>query len=452
MTHPTTSSLPFSRSGTRHIRADFAGGTLTSDAGALLLREADRQLGLIDAISDAIPDPRDPALVTHPQRTLVAQRVLAIAAGYEDLNDHQLLRDDPLWQTAADHPEVGGDATLASPATLCRLENRVGRAALRAIAEVFVDQFLAAHPAPPAEVVLDFDATDGPVHGHQECRFFHGYYDGYCFLPLYVFCGDHLLVAYLRPSDRDAAHHSRAILRWLVGRLRSAWPAVRVVVRGDSGFCRWRLMRWCDRHGAGYVLGLARNKVLERESAAWAGQAAAAYRADPTRPHRVFGEFPYAAGTWDRERRVVAKAEYLPGDKANPRYVVTNLEADAQALYEETYCARGEMENKIKEQQAQLFAGRTSCHACVANQFRVMLAAAAYVLVSHIRRAGLAGTVMEKAEVNTIRLRLLRVAALVKRTARRLVVRMTSSYPWPELFAGVARRLSGPRLGSAAGP
>jgi hypothetical protein len=452
MTQRITPRPPFARAGRRPIAADFSGGTITSDAGALLLREADRQLGLIDALSAAVPDPRNPRLVAHPQRALLAQRVFAIAAGYEGLNDHQRLRDDPLWQTATDHPEVAADATLASPPTLCRLENRVSRAALRDLAEVFVDQFLAAHPEPPAEVVLDFDATDDPVHGRQENRFFHGYYDGYCFLPLYVFCGDHLLVAYLRPADRDAGHHTRAILRWLVRRLRAAWPGVRIVVRADSGFCRWRLMRWCDRHGVGYLLGLARNAVLERASAAWAAQAEAAYRADPTQPHRVFGEFAYAAQTWDRPRRVIAKAEHLPGDKTNPRYLVTNLAGDGRGLYEGRYCARGEMENRIKEQQLQLFAGRTSCHAFAANQFRVLLAAAAYVLVSHIRRVGLAGTELARAEVGTIRLKLFKVGAWVARTARRVVVRMSSAYPWPDLFTGVAGRLAQPRFAVPSGP
>jgi len=452
MTQRTIPQLSFSRAGRRIIAADFSGGTITSDAGALLLREADRQLGLIDALNAAIPDPRNPDLVTHPQRTLLAQRVFAIAAGYADLNDHQRLRDDPLWQTATDHPEVAADATLASPPTLCRLENRVARASLRRLADVFVAQFLAAHPTPPAEIVLDFDATDDPVHGRQENRFFHGYYDGYCFLPLYVFAGDHLLVAYLRPADRDGSHHSRAILKWLVGRLRAAWPGVRIVVRADSGFCRWRLMRWCDRHDVGYLLGLARNPVLERRSAAWAAQAEAASRLDPTQPHRVFGEFAYAAQTWDRPRRVIAKAEHLPGDKTNPRYLVTNLPGDGRLLYEERYCARGDMENRIKEQQLQLFADRTSCHAFVANQFRVLLAAAAYVLVSHLRRVGLAGTELARAEVGTIRLKLLKVGAWVARTARRVVVRLSSAYPWPALFAGVVGRLARPRFAVPSDP
>jgi Transposase DDE domain group 1 len=451
MTHCTSSALPFSSAKRRKIEADFSGGVLTSDAGALLLRAADRQLGLIDALDRALPDPRDPDLIAHPQRCLLAQRIFGIACGYEDLNDHQRLRDDPLWQTAVEHPGPDDTPALASPPTLCRLENRVRRADLVRLAAALVERFIAAHATPPEELVLDFDATDDPVHGHQENRFFHGYYDGYCFLPLYVTCGDHLLVAYLRPSNIDACLHSRAILKLLVQRLRQAWPAVRIIVRADSGFCRWRLMRWCDRHGIGYLLGLAKNTVLQRRASAWREQAEQAFQADG-QAHRVFGEFAYAAGSWDRERRVLAKAEHLPGDKANPRFVVTNLAGDPRVLYEDAYCQRGDMENRIKEQQRGLFADRTSCHRFVANQFRVLLAAAAYVLVSHIRRVGLAGTELARAEVGTLRLRLFKVGAWVQRSVRRVVVRMASSYPWPELFAGVARQLAQPGPGAASGP
>jgi Transposase DDE domain group 1 len=451
MTHCNPSALPFTSANRRALLADFSGGVLTSDAGALLLREADRRLGLIDALDRALPDPRDPDLIAHPQRCLLAQRVFGIACGYEDLNDHQRLRDDPLWQTAVDHPGPDDAPELASPPTLCRLENRVRRADLVRMAAALVECFIASHAAPPQELVLDFDATDDPVHGRQENRFFHGYYDGYCFLPLYVTCGDHLLVAYLRPSNIDACRHSRAILKLLVQRLRRAWPEVRIVVRADSGFCRWRLMRWCDRHGVGYLLGLAKNAVLQRRAAAWQEQAAQAFRADG-QAHRVFGEFLYAAGSWDRPRRVIAKAEHLPGDKANPRFVVTNRAGEARALYEEAYCQRGDMENRIKEQQRGLFADRTSCHRFVANQFRVLLAAAAYVLVSHLRRVGLAGTELARAEVGTIRLRLFKIGAWVQRSVRRVVVRMASSYPWPELLAGVVGRLVRPAGVAPAGP
>jgi hypothetical protein len=443
MTECTTTPLSFSSLGRREIHADFSGGQITSDAGVLLLREADKQIGLIDALDNAIPDPRNPIFITHPQRGLLAQRIFALAAGCEDLNDHQHLRDDPLWQLATEHPEVDGDATLASPPTLCRLENRVTKASLVRIANTLVDVFLAAHTTPPEEVVLDFDATDDPVHGHQEQRFFHGYYDTHCFLPLYVFAGDHLLCAYLRPSKIDSSKHSRAILKWLVTRLRQHWPDVRIVVRADSGFCRWRLLRWCDHHNVNYIIGLARNSRLEEQLAPSQQQAKEAFLAD-RQPHRVFAEFEYAAKSWDRTRRIIAKAEHLPGGddgKANPRYVVTNLAGDGQHLYEDVYCQRGDMENRIKEQQLMLFADRTSCHRFVANQFRVLLAAAAYVLVSHVRRVGLAGTEHATATVQTIRLKLFKVGAWVRKSVRRWVVRMSSGYPWADLFATVVCQL-----------
>jgi hypothetical protein len=309
------------------------------------------------------------------------------------------------------------------------------------MSRVLVEPFIASHDTPPECLILDFDATDAPVHGHQEGRFFHGYYDHHCFLPLYVFAGDQLLAAYLRPADRDAATHARAVLKLLVTRLRQAWPGVRLIFRGDSGFCRWKLMRWCDHNGIGYVIGLARNVRLQREAGPWLHAAATCW--DMTKqPQRLFGEFGYAAGPWDRPRRVIVKAEHTAqGD--NPRFIVSNLPGNARGLYEVLYCARGEMENRIKEQQGMLFAGRVSCHDFLANQFRVLLSAAAYVLVEAVRRLGLAGTVMERAQVSTIRLRLFKVAGLVVTSTRRVYVRMASGYPLQGLFALVLQRLSG---------
>lgn len=445
MTQRTTKPISFSSVQSRKLVAEFTAGHLTSDAGLLLLREADKQIGLLDALDKAIPDPRNPLFIVHPQRTLLAQRLFGLAAGYEDLNDHDRLRHDPLWQAATDHPETGGIAELASSPTLCRFENRIDRKALTRIASVLVEQFIASFASPPEELVLDIDATDDPIHGDQENRFFHGYYDHHCFLPLYVTCGKQILAAYLRPSNIGADKHARATLKLLIERLRRAWPGVKILVRGDGGFCRWRLMRWCDSHDLRYLLGLPRNKVLEQMSAEGMDQVREAHRLDG-RSHRVFQEFSYAAKSWDRPRRVIAKAEYLRGghgasSKANPRYVVTNLAGDARVLYEEIYCQRGESENRIKEQQLGLFADRTSCHRFVANQFRVLMAACAYVLVEHIRRTALVGTELEKAEVGTIRLRLFRVAALVVKSVRRLVVRLSRSYVWQELFALVGERL-----------
>jgi len=434
-------TLPFATLGPRRLEADFSGGALTTDAGALLLREADKRLGLLDALDRCLPDPRDPDLITHPQRALLAQRVFGIACGYEDLNDHQALRHDPLWQALAEY-DPDPDQPLASAPTLCRLENRAGRAALVRMARALVEQFIASHDRPPGCLILDFDATDDPVHGRQEGRFFHGYYDAYCFLPLYVFCGDQLLVAYLRPSNIDASLHARAILKLLVGRLRQAWPGVRLIIRGDSGFCRWRLMRWCDHNGVGYILGLARNGRLQDLAAPLMQEAAARWEAT-RQPVRLFGSIAYAAGSWDRPRRVLVKAEHNAGGD-NPRFVVSNLPGDPQGLYDAVYCARGEMENRIKEQQRMLFADRTSCHKFLANQFRLLLSAAAYVLVEAVRRLGLAGTELARAQVSTIRLRLFKVAGMVRVSVRRVYVRLASGFPLRALFEAVLRRLRGP--------
>jgi len=349
--------LLFSSLGRKKIVADFDGGDLTSDGGLPLLREVDRKIGLIDALDDAIADPRCPWLTEHDQRTLLAQRIFAIAAGYEDLNDHQTLRDDTLLQALTDRTRKAGPAQsdpLSSPPTLCRLENRITRADLAGMAKVLVETFITSHATPPTELVLDFDATDDTVHGLQEGRFFHGYYDHHCFLPLYVTCGQQLLVAYLRPANIDAAKHSRAILKLLVRRFREVWPNVKILFRGDSGFCRWRLVRWCDRNGVDYILGLAKNAVLKRLSRRSMVQARWDYRRTGDK-QRLFEEFAYAAKTWDRRRRVIAKAEYSQRGE-NPRFVVTSLPGDPRELYEDVYCQRGDMENRIKEQQLGLYA------------------------------------------------------------------------------------------------
>ena len=428
----------------RQLLAQFDGGRITSDAGALLLREAAGRSRLFERMAACLPDPREPSMVEHDQRTMLAQRVLGIACGWEDLNDHHGLRGDPLMQAASERG-IDDARPLASPSTLCRLENRADRSACAELSKLLVELFVESFDSPPDELVLDFDATDDPVHGQQEGRFFHGYYDAYCYLPLYVFCGERLLVSYLRPSNIDASKHSRAVLKLLVTRLRRAWPGVRITFRGDSGFCRWRLMRWCDRHGVGYVIGLARNKVLERTAGPFMQQAKQQYE-QTQQKQRIFTEFDYAAGTWDRPRRVIHKAEHnSQGD--NPRFVVTNLAAgdprgDPQALYDQTYCARGEMENRIKEQQLGLFAGRTSCHKFAANQFRLLLSSFAYTLIETLRRVALAGTELARAQATTIRTKLLKVGAVVVSSARRVVLRLSSAYPLKDLFEQAARRLA----------
>ncbi len=440
MTNCNAEPLHFSTLGSKAVVADFQGGRLTTDAGALLLREVADKIGLFDAVNAAIPDPRNPVFILHDQRAMIAQRVTAIALGYEDLNDHQNLRIDPVLQLAAGKaPEA--ELPLASPPTLCRLENRIDRRTLVKVAEVFVDRFIVAHPTPPGHLILDFDATDDRVHGKQEGRFFHGYYDDHCFLPLYVFCGDELLTPYLRPSNIDASKHARAVLKLLVDKLRNAWPDVKIILRGDSGFCRWRLMRWCDSHGIGYVLGLAQNPVLRRAACDEIARAQRQFQ-QTGQPQRVFGSFSYAASTWDRSRRVIVKAEHAAkGD--NPRFIVVNVPGDHQELYEDVYCQRGEMENRIKEQQLDLFADRTSCHRFLANQFRLLLSSAAYILVQALRRTALAGTELAQAQAGTIRLKLFKVAARVAVTVRRVVFHLSSSYPYQEVFRTVYQRLTG---------
>lgn len=429
----------FSSLKSQKIVANFDGGRLTSDAGGLLLREADRQLGLIRRLAACIPDPRDPLMTVHDQQTMLAQRIFGIALGYEDLNDHDTLRDDPLFSVLADK-SPDPDEPLASSPTLCRFENRIERKALVRMSEVFVETFIASHKQPPKELILDFDATDDLVHGAQEQRFFHGYYDNYCFLPLYVFCDDQLLAAYLRPSNIDGSLHTRAILKLLVRRFREVWPDVRIIIRADSGFCRWRLMNWCDKHGVFYVLGLARNKVLQHMSEPFMEQAEVEFKRTGAK-QRQFHEILYGAKTWGRKRRVIVKAEYL--DKGeNTRFVVTNLSEPSPAeIYDGIYIARGDMENRIKEQQLGLFADRTSCHKFVANQFRVLLASGAYVLIEHIRRTALKGTELAKAQVGTIRLKLFKIAARVVTSARRVVFHLSSSCPYQPLFRHVVERL-----------
>jgi len=432
------------------VTARFDAGAISSDGGVVLLREVDRRINLLDRVDQLIRDPRNPFLVEHQQRTLLAQRVFAIACGWEDLNDHTTLRGDLLFQLATGRKASGrkrgqGDVDpqrpLASPSTLCRLENRVDRTACVQINKLLVERFIESHKKPPKQVILDFDATDDPVHGHQQGRFFHGYYDHYCFLPLYVFAGDQLLCAYLRPSNIDEAKHAWAILALIAKRLRQVWPGVQIIFRGDSGFCRWRMLRWCDRHGVDYIIGLAKNSRLNSMCQPLMKQAEEAFK-QTGQKQRLFGELSYAAGTWDRQRRVIARIEH--SDKgANPRYVVTSLAGEGQWLYENLYCARGEMENRIKEQQLGLFADRTSCHDFIANQFRLLLSSLAYVLIETLRREFLAGTELASAQATTIRLKLLKIGALVQRSVRRIVIHLSESFPLGGLVQSLVASLSG---------
>ena len=437
----------------RAVVAAFDGGAITSDAGALLLGAADRAIGLVRRFAACFVDHRVPDQVEHGLTTLVGQRVFALALGYEDLVDHDALRHDPVLAAVAGKLTARRSdcAALAGKSTLNRLEHAPAGEPTRyhkighdgaAIERLFVELFLDAHRAPPAEIVLDLDATDDPLHGQQEGRFFHGYYGCYCYLPLYVFCGDHLLVAKLRRSSIDASAGAVEEIARLVAQIRARWPETQIILRADSGFAREALMVWAEQHRVDYVLGLARNPRLVGEITA--ELAAAKAEAEQTgKAARCFKEFRYRTlDSWSCERRVVAKAEQLPGGSGetspNPRFVVTSLSPDAWApkpLYERLYCARGEMENRIKECQLDLFADRTSTRAMRANQLRLWFAAMAYVLLAALRRIALPATRLAHATAGTIRLTLLKIGALVRVSVRRITVKMASGHPWQQDWA-----------------
>jgi len=430
MTQWNQSQFGFPSFDRRKIEANFEGGDVSSDGGVMLLRQVDRKLGLIKSLDQVLPDPRDPALVTHRQADLLRQRVFGLALGYEDLNDHDTLRRDLAWQTALERSDE-----LASDSTLCRLEQRFDRKAAWAFHQVLMEKFIASFKEAPKELILDFDATDDRVHGQQEGRHFHAYYGDWCFLPLYVFCGEQLLVSYLRPSNIDGARHAWAILKLLVLRLREEWPEVRLILRADSGFCRWKMLHWCEWASVDYMVGLPKNSRLVAMAKPFMAQAQLAYGIE-AKKQRVFGWIQYAAATWDQQRRVILKAEYSAKGE-NPRFVVTNIEGDAQELYDRLYCQRGEMENRIKEQQLGLFSDRTSCHAWWPNQFRVLLSSVAYVLMETIRRVGLKGTELARAQVGTIRLKLLKIGTVIVRNTRRIRLFLSSAYPYQSLLRQV---------------
>jgi hypothetical protein len=435
VTNCTQESFQFPACKRRKVEANFQGGDITSDGGVLLLQQADRRLGLTEAIARILDDPRRQASVDHNGLNLLRQRIYGLGLGYEDLIDHETLRQDLAIQTA-----LGRTEELASSSTLCRWENRADRETAGRMHEVIVEQFIASFKKAPKKLILDFDATDDAVHGQQEGRFFHGYYDHYCFLPLYVFCGRQLLVSYLRPSKIDGAKHAWAILALLVKRLRQAWPQVKIIFRGDSGFCRWRMLSWCERNNVGYIVGIAKNQRLNALTAQLQGDAKECYAELGTKV-RWFSDIQYAAGSWNRRRRVIAKIEHT-GKGSNPRYVVTNLSGDAKMLYEKLYCARGEMENRIKEQQLDLFADRTSCHRWWPNQFRLLLSSLGYMLLEAIRRLALKGTELANAYVGTLRLKLLKIGAVILRNTRRVRFLLSSAYPHQRLFLQVAARLA----------
>lgn len=463
---PTTEcsqeSFRFARLSAREVVGRFDGGTISSDGGGLLLREVERRTRIMERFADCFTDHRSADRIEHSVAAMLAQRVCGLALGYEDLNDHDQLRADPLLAVLAGVRDPTGEDRkqerdrgkgLAGKSTLNRLElsgetvdkqERYHKIVMQpeAIDRLLVEVFLEAHATAPAEIVLDLDATDDPLYGQQEGRFFHGYYGHYCYLPLYLFCGEHLLCARLRKSNIDASAGSLEEVERIVKQIRTRWPEVRIILRADSGFCRETLMSWCEDNRVDYVFGLARNQrlrqIIDREMAQ-----AHSLQEQTQQAARVFREFSYQThDSWSRARRVVAKAEHLAQGE-NPRFVVTSLDPTqlpAQPLYEHLYCARGEMENRIKEQFS-LFSDRTSTAYLRSNQLRLYLSSIAYLLLAALRRLGLQGTAMAKAQCQTIRLKLLKVGALVRLTVRKVWISFSSSYPHQALFAHVFRQI-----------
>jgi hypothetical protein len=448
MTECNQSSFGFAGIGKREIVARFDGGTISSDGGAFLLRQTDRHLNLLSRLAECFLDGRNPLLVQHSIEEMLSQRVYGLALGYEDINDHEQLRSDPVLGILAGRTDL--DRPLAGKSTLNRMELGTGvNSRYKKITfwkdgvdELLVKVFLESHQEIPAEIIVDMDTTDLPLHGKQEGRFFHGYYDNYCYLPLYVFCGEHILCARLREANHDAAFGCLAEIERIVAQIRAAWPKVKIVLRGDSGFCRNELMSWCENNQVDFVFGMAQNQRLRKVIGQQMHEATLEWNRTG-KAARVFTEFEYSTkktkkGGWDRERRVVAKAEHIAG-KQNPRFVVTSLTSQqyqARALYEELYCARGDMENRIKEQFS-LFADRVSAATMRANQMRLYLSAMAYILVSGLRRLGLKGTALAQAQVSTIRTKLLKIGAQIRVSVRKVWVSMSSSYPWQDLYQQV---------------
>jgi len=462
-THCNQKTFEFQTENSRKIMAHFNGGNISSDSGGLLLQQTERITGIISQFAGCFTDHRDPDLSEHTVKELIAQRIYALALGYEDLNDHDELRNDPLLAVMVGKKDPTGKdrirkrdkgKPLAGKSTLNRLELTPVRANKRsrykkitvnkhAVDAFFTNVFLQSYDKPPSIIVLDLDATDDPIHGHQLGRFFDGDYGNYCYLPLYIFCGEHLLCARLRPSDIDASAGSVKELERIVSQIRSQWPDVQIIVRADSGFCREHIMFWCEANKVDYILGLAKNNRLKNEIAQELEQAKELYE-QTSQASRVYKDFEYQTlESWSKARRVIGKAEYMEKGE-NPRFVVTSLssdEFDAKTLYEQQYCARGEMENRIKEQQLCLFADRTSAATMRANQLRLWLSSVAYTLLSALRRLGLKGTKLARARCDTIRLKLLKIGAQIKITVRKVWVRFSESYPYQQLFKQVYENL-----------
>lgn len=455
--------MKFQDLGKRKVVGHFDGGTISSDGGSLLLREIDRRLEITDRLAACFTDYRNPKSIEHTVAELVSQRFYGLALGYEDLNDHDILRCDPLLAVLSGKEDPTGanrkclqdkGKALAGKSTLNRLELTGPGASKRSrykkillhpekVDALFVDVFLESYAEPPRQIVLDIDATDDPLYGNQEGRFFHGYYKNYCYLPLYIFCDHHLLCARLRPANIDASAGTVEELERIVSQIRRQWPEVKIVIRGDSGFCREEIMAWCEENEVEYILGLAKNNRLIKMMSEDLVDAEIMYRTTG-RPARIYHDFIYQTlQSWNRPRRVIGKAEYLKKG-ANPRFVVTSLsqeEVDADDLYEKLYCIRGDMENRIKEQQLYLFADRTSTTKIRSNQIRLYFSSVAYLLVNALRRLGLKGTEMAKAQCHTIRLKLLKIGAQIRVTVRNVWVSLAEGYPFRDIFIQVYQSL-----------
>jgi len=445
-TSPLSVTAPLHR---QTLTVQFNAEKLTSNAGgALLLQQVDQKLQLTETITRLIHDPRDPRLTVHLQRDLLAQRIYAIALGDEDVNDHAQLRKDPALLVAVKQT-TDEEQPLGSASTLSRLENRITDKEITTCTKTFVELFIESYKEPPKQITIDVDATDDTIHGEQEGRYFNGFYDDYCFLPLYFFCGDQLLWAQLRSSSKGGAHGALAIFHYIATRIKQAFPDCEIILRGDAGFYSPALLNYCERYGYKYILGFSSNAVLKQLSANIVFASEMFFvSAGSQESFRLYWEYDYQAKTWKSARRMLVKAERLPDKndfrgKENTRYVVTNLEGTPQHLYEEIYCARGDMENRIKEQQLWLFADRTSCHGFLANRFRLFLSSCAYILMETIRRTALCDTVMAKAQCGTIRSKLFKIAAVVTVSVRRIVFSLPRSCPFQEIWLLAFNRLVG---------
>jgi len=431
MTNCKIDKMEFPACNGKKIEVEFIDESVTSDGGAVLLREMDRQLNLSSLIGGVIPEYREPIRVEHPIESMIKQRIIGLALGYEDLNDHNDLRNDPAIQTAMDRT-----TPLASPPTLCRLENTATMATCLAMGEIIVEQFIASFDTPPTQLILDADPTDDQTHGNQEGKHYNGYYKHNCFLPLHIFCGSQLLVSYLRPSNIDGAKHVLAILSLLVKRFRQVWPDVKIIFRGDGGMCRDKILNWCERKNIYYIVGIAKNTILVSEAKPLIARAEKEYE-QMQEKIRLFDQFYYKAKKWKHKRKIIVKAEH--GEKGqNPRFITTNIDFPEdevpQVFYDKWYCARGNMENKIKELKLDVKSGRTSCTDWWANQFRLLLAGFAYILLDSLRRMALKKTELANATVGTIRLKLLKVGAIIRRNTRRIRFLLSENFVKKSLF------------------